>query len=231
MAMRACRLLLVRLLPVLALGCLPQPPVVVLSPEPRAVVVDDVFGFGEVPIGAVVRHRFTIENRGRKPLTIVAARSGCECATTVLPGGTIAAGDSGWADVVFDTARSPGDRLRTVTLETNDPHRPELVLSLSGRVRPDVRVSPDHVFFGRVPVGAARTRVVDIGTEPGITVLKVKKESRRIELRVEQAEAGLQLHVRLRPQAVRGPFDDTVVVTTTSERQATIEVPVLGVVD
>lgn len=228
--MPAARPFRVWLLALLALGCLPRPSVVVLVPEPRAVVDEDVFDFGEVSIGDPVRHRFVLENQGRRPLTVVAARSGCDCTTTIVPGGTIAAGGSGWVDVEFDTSRSSGDRRRTITLSTNDPSRPELVLSLRGHVRPDVTVAPDHVFHGRVPVGAARTRVVEIDAAPGVRILTVKTESPRLEMRVEKKSSGVRLHVTLRPQNTRGSIDDRVMVTTSSSRQPTILVPILAVV-
>lgn len=219
---------------VLLVGCLPAPAVVSLAPEPRAVVEQAVFDFGDVEIGREVRHRFSVENRGRKPLTLEPLRSECACATTVQPGGTIAAGDTGWVEVAFDTSGAGGERLRTVALETNDPDAPELVLALRGRVLADVRLKPDHVFFGRVPLGVSRSRIVNIDTEPGVVISKVGKESSRFELRVERKAppgSGIRLHVDLRPQRTRGPFDDIVVVTTTSERQPTIDLQVLGFVE
>lgn len=215
-------------------GCVPNPAVAPLVPEPRVFVEKDVFDFGEVEIGREVRHRFTVENRGRKPLTLEPLRSECACATTIQPGGTIAAGDTGWVEVAFDTSGVVGDRVRTVTLETNDPEVQELVLSLRGRVLADVRLTPDHVFFGRVPLGVSRSRVVEIDTEPGVAISKVGKESSRFALRIERkkpARSGIRLHVDLHPQHVRGPFDDIVVVTTTSPRQPTIHLQVLGFVE
>lgn len=214
-------------------GCFPVRPAVMLTAEPKAVLPQAQFDFGEVRLGDPVHHRFVIQNGGRLPLTVETARSECACTTTVQPGGTIAAGDAGWVDMSFDTTGAAGDRLRTVTLETNDPTQPEIVVSLRGTVRPDVSLSPDHVFFGRVPRGVSRTRIVEVDTEPEVSILRVRKDSTRFELRVENREppeTGLRIHVTLRPQRRSGPFDDVLEVTTSSERQATIAVPVLGYV-
>ena len=210
-------------------GCLPAPERPSLAPEPRARVDRSTFDFGTVPIGSEVRHVFAVANDGRKPLTLEPRRAECACTTVVRPGGTVAAGDSGWVEVAFDTARAPGERVRTVTVETNDPERPELVLTLRGVVAADVSATPDHVFFGRVPRGTSRERVVEIVPADGVTILKVKKDSPRFDLQVERLPASaIRVRVALRPQDRSGPFDDVLVVTTTSDRQPELAIPVLG---
>ncbi len=215
-------------------GCFSQLRVPPLAAEPRIEVERAVFDFGAVPLGREVRHVFEVENRGRKPLTLVPGRSECACTSTVSPGGTIAAGDSGWVEVAFDTSREAGPRVRTVTVETNDPQTPELVLTVRGTVVADVTIVPDRIFFGRVPIGVSRERTIEIETEPGVRLLKVKKDSRRFDVRVVGApapESGVRLHVVLHPSRRRGPFDDEVIVTTTSDRQPRVVVPVLGFIE
>ncbi|MDG2305949.1 MAG: DUF1573 domain-containing protein [Candidatus Binatia bacterium] len=219
---------------VLASGCVARSPIVALVAEPRAELTSTVYDFGSVPIGEEVRHVFPVRNGGRKPLTLVPGRKECACTSAVSPGGTVAAGDAGWVEVAFATKGAGGKRARTVTIETNDPERPELVLTLRGTVRVDVNVSPDRVFFGRVPRGASRQIEVDIATAPGVAIEKIRKDSRRFRLRVEQGSAsgaGIRLILSLNPQRRRGPFDDTVILETSSARQSTIELPVFGLIE
>jgi len=220
---------------VLGVGCLPGSEVMSPTAAPRAALASVVHDFGEVPLGVEVRHAFPVTNRGRQPLTLQPARTECACKATVSPGGTLAAGEAGWVEVAFDTmGATGGERVRTVTIDTNDPQTPELVLALRGRVVADVTVSPEKVFFGHVPRGVRREITVDVETAAGVTVEKVRKESPRFDLRVVRLaapRAGIRIHVILRPQHHRGPFDDLIVVTTDSARQPSVDLPVLALVE
>lgn len=217
-----------------SLGCVvgvtPSP----TSSGPRVFAEAPLHDFGEVPIGTVVRHVFPVQNRGGRPLTLRPVRAACACAVDVSAGGTLAAGQSGWVEVAFDTAGAGGRRVRTVAIETNDPETRELVLTLQGTVVADVVVTPEKVFFGRVPRGASRERTVEVETAPGVSVRRVVKASRRLavrSVRLAGPRRGIRLHVTLRPQTRPGTFDDSIVVTTTSRRQSEIRIPVLGLVE
>lgn len=228
--MRPCWVLVL----VLLASCLPRPQPLPQTPEPRATVEQPVFDFGQVRSGDEVRHVFPIRNTGGQPLTLEPGRRECGCTVTASPGGTIAAGDAGWVEVAFDTEGVGGERVRTVVVDTNDPEQPELVLTVRGTVRADLTVTPSRAFFGRVPRGASRDLVLEVATAPGVVVEKVSKVSPRFGLRVEKpSEAGdpLRVHLGLRPRTAPGPFEDEVVLTTSSDRQARVVVPVFGVVE
>lgn len=215
-------------------GCLVTKGPPPLAAGPRVFVGGPVHDFGTVAIGDEVRHVFPVENRGRQPLVLEPGQMECGCSAVVSAGGTLGAGETGWIEVAFDTTGAPGERVRTVTLQTNDVDSAELVLTLRGTVEAEVRAEPDRVFFGRVPQGASREIMVEIETAPDVSVRKVLQSSRRIDVRFSRMKpprSGIRLEVKLLPQRQRGSFDDEIRVTTTSELQPEISIPVFGFVE
>lgn len=228
------RLRCARFVPLLCLaGCFAQSPRA-LAPDPHVDAPATRFDFGEVWAGDEVRHRFAVRNGGRLPLTLAPKRVECACSAAVHPGSTLASGETGWLEVAFDTAGESGERVRTVVVETNDPVQPELLVTLHGTVLADVAVSPTRAFFGRVPRGRSRELVLEVAVAPGVRIQKVQKVSPRFGLRVEKPSAEgdpLRVHVALRAQSRRGPFDDVLEIETSSARQPTVKVPVLGFIE
>ena len=201
---------------------------------PRLEILSTVQDFGEVRAGDEIRHRFPVKNTGDRPLVLAQGRTSCACSVRVDSQGVVAAGESGWIEVVLDTLRTRGEGSRTVEFSTNDPRWPDLVLALRGRVVPDVIADPEKLFFGRVPAGVARERSISLETAPGVSIRKVRRGSPRFRMRYERLlppRSGIRLYVELKPQTDLGPFDDALIVTTEGGRSDTHLVPVLGVIE
>lgn len=81
--------------------------------------------------GAVVKHVFDVTNAGNQPLRITRVRPSCTCTTVTPTSAVLAPGKSIGIGVSVDTTGFSGLTERTVTLESNDPANPELVLLIS----------------------------------------------------------------------------------------------------
>lgn len=79
-------------------------------------VSDGTFDFGKVKQGEVVKHTFTIENTGNKPLQIQEVIATCGCNTTNLAQETILPGEKGTIEVTFDTKEVIGKQVKSITL-------------------------------------------------------------------------------------------------------------------
>ncbi len=79
-------------------------------------VSDGTFDFGKVKQGEVVKHTFTIENTGNKPLEIKDVIVGCDCNTTQLAQQSILPGEKGTIEVTFDTKGILGKQVKSITL-------------------------------------------------------------------------------------------------------------------
>lgn len=107
----------------------------------------EVYDFGTILEGKQITHDFIVENRGTETLEILRVRSTCACAVAeyskeILPGG------QGKITVEFDSIGSGGITAdHKVRVETNDPERKELDLSVTGHVEPVAHISSKRVML------------------------------------------------------------------------------------
>ena len=124
--------------------------------EAKAEIAIKAQEFGEVPLkGGNVMKSYAVKNVGTAPLLVANMGTSCMCTTVQLKTrdgtspkfamhqksewkGTIAPGESGEVEVVFDPAfHGPtglGDISRMIKFETNDPNNRNVELTLVGKV-------------------------------------------------------------------------------------------------
>ena len=102
---------------------------------PRIDVDQTVFDFGTVVEGATVTHSFVLMNTGDALLVIQQAHASCGCTATFLSKRTLAPGESVPLETTLRTNGYGGRTIsKTVTVNSNDPDNPELILNLVGTV-------------------------------------------------------------------------------------------------
>lgn len=108
------------------------------------------FDFGVMTVGESQSHTFHIRNVGTKPLRLNVRQLTCLCTDAKLPSEPVAPGET--ADVVLQW-RAEGRNLayrHSAVLDTSDPGRRTLILTIHGQVRRIVRAEPPEVSFSRV---------------------------------------------------------------------------------
>lgn len=92
------------------------------------------YDFGNVDEGKSVVHEYQFSNIGKKELIIRKINTSCGC-TSVAPSGTvIKPNESGTIKVTFSTAGYSNRQGKTITVLTNDPKNPTVILRLTGNV-------------------------------------------------------------------------------------------------
>jgi hypothetical protein len=108
------------------------------GPQPKIVVLEDFYNFGNVGPTEIITHDFVIANLGEAPLTISRAYTTCGCTTadftaTVIPPGKVSVVtlvyDAGFHDARGQTVR------RGIIIENNDPKNPQVELWVQAAVR------------------------------------------------------------------------------------------------
>jgi len=94
--------------------------------------------------GVVVRHVFTVRNRGDQALAITDVLPSCVCTTASVAKANLPPGASLALAVSVDTTGFAGLVVRTVTLKSNDPDNPmlTLVVSVTNTAASAVKVPP-----------------------------------------------------------------------------------------
>lgn len=233
--------LLVLSLPIAGLlsGC------VAVAPDPSAglvppsgvqlVALQDHHDFGTVENGPIVAHTFKLKNYGPGTIEIASVDSGCGCTAALVSAPTLAPGQESAVEVSLDTYKLSGEQSKAVVVRSNDPVRPELPLTLHGYVATGMSAAPSRLFLGRLPAGAVVSQHVDVKlARPEDAITGVTTESGRFAVESTPLDPplnGVRVRVTLLPTASTGAFDDRIVVTSTSERQPKISIPVLGTIE
>jgi hypothetical protein len=92
------------------------------------------FNFGTIKQGKKIEHNFILKNTGKSDLLIRRVWATCGC-TAVAPRKTvIKPGDDTQIKAVFDSAGRKGNQKKMITVITNDPVNPKILLWLEGIV-------------------------------------------------------------------------------------------------
>ena len=87
--------------------------------EAKFVFTEEIHNFGSLKAGEIVSFTFIFRNDGTKTLTITGVDSGCGCSEVVIPDNTIAPGQEGRIEVIYNSAGEVGNQLKTITISSN----------------------------------------------------------------------------------------------------------------
>jgi hypothetical protein len=105
------------------------------SGQPQAQVDAREFNFGTVEPLRAHRHTFEFRNTGTAPLSLSSRGSSCKCLKVEIVDQTVAPGQLGRVDVVWEARPSQDLFLQRATVATNDPARPTIELTVEGQSR------------------------------------------------------------------------------------------------
>jgi len=101
---------------------------------PKIEVDEKIFDFGTRPSGNDIPHSFTFRNTGKSDLIIRKVHASCGCTATTPEKTTIKPGESSKIDINFNTAGRKGNQFKSITVITNDPNNPEVMLQVKGNL-------------------------------------------------------------------------------------------------
>jgi len=142
----------------------PPPPPADFSP-PVLHIEEPAFNWGKTLQGEVVKHSFTVINKGGAPLTISQVKASCGCTTVAKPEKPIEPGKTDMITLEIDTKRFNGPVKKTADILSNAGATP-LRVSMEGTV---------EAFFSVDPP-APRIEVVR-GANPPPTKVTLKRSS------------------------------------------------------
>ncbi len=105
-----------------------------LKKAPKIVLTTQKYDFGRQATGTVIKYQFEFKNEGKSDLVILKVKTSCGCTTTALTQNTIKKGNTGFIEAVFDTEGRTGKQVKNITVITNDPANPEVVLEVTGEL-------------------------------------------------------------------------------------------------
>jgi hypothetical protein len=209
--------------------------------QPKLVVAEPVRDLGRVRRGERLEVVYELENAGEAPLQIRSAQPSCGC-TVASFDKQIEPGEKGELRAVIDTANLEGALAKGVTVISNDPAQPRLVLTLKLEVLAYVHVTPSFARLLQVQSMPPAATAVHLWTVDGppLELGAIETGADWIVARARRAEPGerreegpaeqWRVEVSLAPEAPLGPLTQSVVVATNHPRQPEVQIPLSGFV-
>jgi uncharacterized cupredoxin-like copper-binding protein len=129
--------------------------------QPKLVLQQKNYDFGDIKQGETVSHAFVLSNSGGDLLKITNIQASCGCTAATPDKSELAPGESTNLVVKFNSTGRRGKQTKTVRIYSNDPQNPEMVLTISCNiVIADAGNTPVIYFpetqhdFGKVNEGA-----------------------------------------------------------------------------
>lgn len=102
--------------------------------QPKLVLQQNSFDFGDIKQGQTVSHTFVLTNNGGDLLKISDVKASCGCTAAAPEKNELAPGESTNLKVSFNSTGRMGKQSKTVRIYSNDPQNPEMVLTITGNV-------------------------------------------------------------------------------------------------
>jgi hypothetical protein len=223
-----------------------EPPV--NGPQPKATFDAESHDFGTAIIGEKGSHAFVVRNDGKFPLLLRKGETSCKCTVADLSEEAIPPGGSASIVVTWNAVApvaSRQNRFRQVAfVHTNDPALPIVELMVVGLLASPVRLDPAELVFpriaghqtvsaevyalglGDVPLQITGHKLVDSDAADAISVNLRPMSSE--ESKKMNSSSGAVIRVTIKPGLPRGPFRQTIRLTTNLERPTTIDLPIEG---
>ncbi|HVR76169.1 MAG TPA: DUF1573 domain-containing protein [Planctomycetota bacterium] len=184
----------------------PLPPPANFSP-PIAEVDAMEYDWGSVLQGEVVKHTYTITNRGGAPLIVTQVKPSCGCSTSAKPERPIEPGQSGEVTLNIDTKKFSGPVSKTADIFTNASAGPPLKVTMKGKVDPFFTMEPTapklDVVRGVIPVPTKVT--LKRSSKVELKVKELKTESKVLQPTLNEVTPGEVYEVVLAASLTEDP--------------------------
>ena len=211
-----------------AMGSFGQEPAVVHAakiacPEPS-------YNFGEMDSSRDVEHTFILKNEGDLSLEIRQVRPSCGCTVANISQNTIPPGGQAEVTTRLSLRGRQGAQHKTITVESNDPKQPTLILSLEGTAVEEIRVQPNQVFFGRITTDSAVTGTVEITIQSTnrVNVTRTSSNTSNLTAATESTPDGKVIRVLIgtQPPLPRGTLRGNVHIETDHPKYPSMDIAV-----
>lgn len=146
-----------------------------------------------------VDHTFEVKNTGQAPLHIKRVRSTCGCTVVKAKPITLQPGESTKVTVRFVAKGQKGKVIKSVYVESDDPAKPRLPLTLQAEVRQTITTDPAMIHFKRLDRTRPATLAVTVTNhldEP-MTLSEPTSTSPQVTVKITEIDKGKTARVEL----------------------------------
>ena len=200
---------------------------------PSIAVNRDAYNWGNVQPGSEVQTTFNISNAGGGILRLGDPKASCGCTVPSLSSRSLRPGDRTNLVVGFHVPTTPGRVRHSVTVPTNDPRKPVVILNLFAESWVGVRANPQAIDAGRVRPKASVERMVQLFSPDGkpFRIGRVACTVPEVRCTVASAQQSLPIHrldVTFCAGERLGMARGIIEITTDRTDAHWVDIPVIG---
>ncbi len=204
------------------------------STSPALVCLQATYDFGTVSADSEIEHRFVLTNQGSRVVKIKTVHVTCGCTKAVMTTNQVAAGGTVGLDVNINFKGRRGPLLKSIYVDTDDPHNPSLRLEITGTVLVPIDVQPEGIHFGTVGIEGLIERDVLL-TATGTNVFNIQSvavSSTLVSAKWETLEKGKRYRVTVSSEGPRsyGSTMASIKVETDHPQAEQVNIPVAAFV-
>jgi hypothetical protein len=196
---------------------------------PKIVCDQPKFDFGEKDNSLTVECSFELRNEGDTTLEIIRARPSCGCTVADISDNMVPPGGKATIAAKLNLTGRRGKQHKTITVESNDPAQPRLVLVMEGTATSMVELNPMRVYVRELQYGSAHTDEVELlsRSEHPMKVLEVRSSNPQVEASFVPVEEGRRFKIVLNAADTlpRGLTSGRVSIRTDSKTAPDLSLP------
>jgi hypothetical protein len=140
--------------------------------------------------------QFKYENVGTTPIRFKSVHSSCGCTTTQSQKDEIPPGQKGEITATFNIGDRTGTQVKTVSVETDDPAHPSLVLTLKAVLPEMLTITPTFIYWTANEDATPKTILVKAGKGFAAKKLTVTSSNPDFLTKVEGEEGEWKINVQ-----------------------------------
>ncbi len=197
---------------------------------PRLACDNPVYEFGSADETVIVENVFILRNTGSAPLEIRGVETSCGCTITQMSGSVIPPGGAAPLTAKLNLKGRRGRQEKNITVSSNDPQQPQLVLKMIGQATAEVDVSPPQAAFMDLrdnQVAEREVTIVNNAADPlEITGLEIRGDNFTVRQVALSEGRSILLKIKTVPPLPSGISHGSVILTTNNPKYKSITVPV-----
>ena len=207
------------------------------------VVGGEEFDFGVMDRGETRNHTFTIKNETTRPMFPVVTGTTCKCTVGDMDESRIGPGEEGKVKLEWIAKSLDTEFRQTATIETGNEVRPDIALSVFGRVIQMVDARPRTLAFSDVSLRDERAGEVVIYAfeDDRLTIVEEEwSDKDTVEFyefewrtapddvveKMEDCKSAVICHIKLKPGLPLGSAFQELRLKTSSSKAGMIEIPI-----
>lgn len=153
---------------------------------------------------------FKYENKGDQPIHFTSApRTSCGCTVAELKKNDVAPGEKGEITATFTIGDRTGVQQKSITVDTDDPKKPQTILTLKATIAQMLELQPALVFWQLGEAPKSKTILAKAGKGVTIKNVEVTSSSADFTTKVEPGSGAGEFKISVQPKDTAKPLNAT----------------------